>query len=58
MYENWKKKTRREVSLPGTGDEADDRPRPNVKSVYISLLFASFELKFVLLDSIRMLQEN
>jgi hypothetical protein len=35
MYENWKKKTRREVSLPGTGDDVDDRPRPNFKYDFI-----------------------
>lgn len=31
MYNTWKKKTRREVHLPGTGDDRDDRPRPNFK---------------------------
>lgn len=31
MYENWKKRTRREITLPGTGDDDDDRPRPNFK---------------------------
>jgi hypothetical protein len=31
MYEAWKKKTKREVSIPGQGIEIDDRPRPNVK---------------------------
>jgi hypothetical protein len=30
MYEKWKKKTKREISMPGMGDE-DDRPRPNFK---------------------------
>jgi hypothetical protein len=32
MYEKWKKKTRREVNMPGVGDEGDDRPRPNFKA--------------------------
>ncbi len=31
MYESWKKRSRKEVSLAGTGAEADWRPRPNVK---------------------------
>ena len=31
MYEKWKKKSKREVNTMGTGDDYDDRPRPNVK---------------------------
>jgi hypothetical protein len=34
MYETWKKKTKREISLPGAGADLDQdasRPRPNVK---------------------------
>mmetsp|Transcript_8109 Transcript_8109/g.8636 ORF Transcript_8109/g.8636 Transcript_8109/m.8636 type:complete len:235 (-) Transcript_8109:43-747(-) len=31
LYENWKKRTKKEVTLAGTGDEEDDRPRPNFK---------------------------
>ena len=32
MYAKWKKKSKREVSLPGVLDTADDRPRPNFKA--------------------------
>jgi hypothetical protein len=49
MYENWKKKTRREVSLPGTGDDVDDRPRPNFKYDFIFFLFF-FLLLLICLD--------
>ena len=35
MYNTWKKKTRREISLAGTGEDGDDRPRPNFKFVSI-----------------------
>jgi ATP-dependent RNA helicase DDX54/DBP10 len=31
MYEQWKKKSKREVSLAGTADEVDERPRPNFR---------------------------
>ena len=31
MYEKWRKKSKREVNTMGTGDDYDDRPRPNVK---------------------------
>lgn len=31
MYENWKKKSKREISMPGTGSEVDFRAGPNVK---------------------------
>ena len=33
MYEKWKKKSRREVTMPGMhNDDDDDRPRPNFKA--------------------------
>jgi ATP-dependent RNA helicase DDX54/DBP10 len=32
MYAKWKKKSKREVSLPGVLDNDDDRPRPNFKA--------------------------
>ena len=31
MYEAWKKKSKKEISLPGTGVEIDTRARPNMK---------------------------
>lgn len=31
MYEKWKKKTKREVSMAGLGSDDDDRPRPSFK---------------------------
>jgi hypothetical protein len=37
MYESWKKRTRREITLPGTGEEVPtDRPRPNFRSDFPS----------------------
>jgi hypothetical protein len=38
MYESWKKRTRREITLPGTGEEVPtDRPRPNFRSSSLTL---------------------